>query len=70
MNISVPDVCVLTLREAAKYLRLSEVTIKRLAVQGFIPGSKIGRQWRFSRETIMGLVKHPEILRRMELKKI
>lgn len=60
---------VLTVKEAAAYLRLSEMTILRLSNQGLIPGAKIGRQWRFTREAILGLVKHPEILRRMDLKR-
>ena len=60
---------VLTVKEAATYLRLSEMTILRLANQGFITGAKIGRQWRFSREAILSLIKHPEILRRLDLKR-
>lgn len=47
---------VLTLREAAEYLRLSEMTILRLAIKGDIRGTKIGRQWRFSREVIQSLI--------------
>lgn len=60
---------VLTVKEAATYLRLSEMTILRLAHQGLIPGAKIGRQWRFEREVILGLIKHPEILRRMDARR-
>jgi excisionase family DNA binding protein len=48
-------------------LRLSQMTILRLANQGFLPGAKIGRQWRFSKEGITALLKHPEILRRVDL---
>ena len=54
---------ILTVKEAACYLRLSEMTILRLANQGIIPGAKIGRQWRFPREAVLSLVKHPEILK-------
>ena len=60
---------VLTVKEAAAYLRLSEMTILRLANQGFITGAKIGRKWRFTREAILSLLKHPEILKRMELRR-
>lgn len=60
---------VLTLQEAADYLRLSEMTVLRLANKGFIRGAKIGRQWRFARETLYELVQHPEILRRISLRK-
>ena len=63
------DPYVLTVRETAGYLRLSEMTVLRLAHQGLIQGAKIGRQWRFAKETILALVKHPEILRRMELRR-
>ena len=57
---------VLTVKDAAEYLRVSEATILRLAVQGNIPGAKIGRQWRFSKETILNLIKHPEIIEKAE----
>jgi excisionase family DNA binding protein len=58
---------VLTAKEAGIYLRLSEATILRLAGQGYIPGSKIGRQWRFSKETILNLIKHPEMIAKAEV---
>lgn len=69
MNDSIKDNTVLTLKEAAKYLRLSEMTILRLANKGSIPGAKIGRQWRFAKEAILELLRHPEILRRVELRR-
>jgi len=53
---------VFTARDAATYLRFSEATILRLAKQGIIPGAKVGRIWRFSRETILHLLKHPEYI--------
>ena len=40
-----PDV--LTVDEAARYLRVSKDVLKRLAAQGKIPGRKIDRHWRF-----------------------
>jgi excisionase family DNA binding protein len=60
---------VLTAKETAEYLRLSEMTVLRLAAQGIIPGAKIGRQWRFERESVQMLIRDPEILRRVGLKK-
>jgi len=57
---------ILTLNEVAHYLKLSRITVHRLANQGVIPGVKVGKQWRFSREAITSLVRKPEILRRME----
>ena len=63
MNVSKNEnVNVLTVKDTANYLRLSEMTVLRLAGRGLIPGVKIGRQWRFQKETIMNLVKHPEAL--------
>lgn len=47
---------VMTLKEAAKYLRLSEMTLLRLAQRGLIAGGKIGKQWRFTRENIESLL--------------
>jgi len=46
----VPDV--LTLEEAANYLRLPEETIERQAVQGQIPGRRIEDTWRFLKAAI------------------
>lgn len=53
---------VLTVKEIADYLRLSEMTVLRLTNQGAIPGVKIGRQWRFRKEVILNLMAHPELL--------
>ncbi len=43
---------VMNVEEVAIYLRVAPATIYRLAQQGKIPGAKVGRSWRFSRETI------------------
>jgi len=48
--MTVPDV--LTLEEAAVYLRLPEETIERQAAQGRIPGRRIEDTWRFLRAAI------------------
>jgi excisionase family DNA binding protein len=42
----------LTLREAAKKLRVAEVTLYRLARQGRIPAVKVGGGWRFNPEAL------------------
>lgn len=57
---------ILTVKEAAHYLKVSEMTILRLANQGLICGAKVGRQWRFPREAVMRLVRHPGLLRQKE----
>jgi len=43
---------VLTLQEAAEFLRCSADTVKRYALAGALPASKIGRQWRFRRQDL------------------
>ena len=48
----------LTLREAAKKLRVSEVTLYRLARQGKIPAVKVGGGWRFKPEVLDAWLAH------------
>jgi len=47
---------VLSVREVAQYLKLNEQTVYRLAREGKLPASKIGKQWRFSRREIEALI--------------
>lgn len=47
---------IMTADEVAKLLRIHVRTLYKLAERGAIPGSKIGRGWRFSKVDIMGLV--------------
>ena len=42
----------MTLEEVAKYLRVTKKTIYRFLERGLIPATKIGRQWRFDRDSI------------------
>lgn len=42
----------MTVRDVADYLQLSKDQIYRLAQQGKIPVSKLGRGWRFKKEKI------------------
>ncbi len=42
----------MTVREVAAYLRVTEKTIYRLLKRGEIPAAKVGHQWRFSRAFI------------------
>jgi excisionase family DNA binding protein len=39
----------LTISEVAKYLKLHELTVRRLAREGELPAFKVGRQWRIQR---------------------
>jgi excisionase family DNA binding protein len=49
-RVTIPDV--LTLAEAADYLRLSIETVNSLALKGSIPGRKIENDWRFLKSAI------------------
>lgn len=41
--------------EAARILGVSVKVVRRLAVEGRLPGTKIGRQWRFRPERLRDL---------------
>jgi len=49
---AVPTDAVFTIDELAVYLKLPKRTLYKLAQEGTIPGHKVGRHWRFHRETI------------------
>ena len=46
------SVSVLTIREVAEYLKVTEKTVYTLAQQRRIPSFKVGGQWRFRREDL------------------
>ena len=46
------DTDIMTIREVAGYLKLTEKTAYRLAADGKIPGFKVGGAWRFRRSEI------------------
>jgi len=43
---------VLTLQEAAAYLKVHPRTLRLKATQGIVPGAKIGRVWRFHKQQL------------------
>ncbi len=43
---------VLTVDEAAAYLRIPKSSLYKLAQEGKIPAQKVGRHWRFHRDAI------------------
>jgi excisionase family DNA binding protein len=53
-----PDV--LTLAEAAAYLRVSETEIIELTRRQALPGRKVGQQWRFLKAAIQEWLRLPE----------
>jgi len=51
---AIPTDAVFTIDELAVYLKLPKRTLYKLAQEGSIPAHKVGRHWRFHRETIDG----------------
>lgn len=49
---AVPTDAVFTIDELAVYLKLPKRTLYKLAQERTVPGHKVGRHWRFHRETI------------------
>ena len=43
---------ILTIKEVADYLKLTERTLYRLVQEGRVPGFKVGNSWRFKRADI------------------
>ena len=43
---------IMTVREVAKYLRLSEAKVYRLVNAGLLPGMRIGKTWRFRKDIL------------------
>ncbi|MCC6240763.1 MAG: helix-turn-helix domain-containing protein [Phycisphaerales bacterium] len=51
MAMQNPD-SILTIEELAVYLKLSKSTLYKLCAEGKVPGTKVGRHWRFHRTAI------------------
>jgi excisionase family DNA binding protein len=43
---------IMTIQETSIYLRIPLSSLYKLAQEGKIPGHKVGRHWRFRRETL------------------
>ena len=43
---------IMTIIEAAQYLRISLSSLYKLAQDGKIPAQKVGKHWRFHRQTL------------------
>jgi len=50
---------VMTVDEAARYLRIPRSSIYKLAQEGRIPCKKVGRQWRFSYRALDEWLRRP-----------
>lgn len=51
---------VLTVEQAAEFLGFSPYTVREKARLGEIPGRKVGREWRFSREQLLEWIREGE----------
>jgi excisionase family DNA binding protein len=51
---------ILTVKEVAVFLKLTEKTAYRLAADGKIPGFKVGGSWRFRRDEIEKMTRSEE----------
>ena len=49
-----------TAEEVSNYLRIPQSTIYKLAQDSVLPGFKVGKHWRFRRETILEWIKVKE----------
>ena len=57
-----PDV--LTVEQLAELLQVDEKTVRSLAAKGELPGRKVGRHWRFSRQAVLDWLATPGQTRR------
>ena len=52
---------ILTIGDLSEYLKVSKSTLYKLAQEGILPGSKVGKHWRFHKDTVVEWLKsHPE----------
>ena len=49
---------IVTAKELKQYLKLSESTIYKLALNGDLPGFRLGKSWRFDMDEIIKLIKN------------
>jgi|SRR5689334_9708642 len=61
-KVGEPDV--LTIEQLAELLQVDEKTVRSLATKGELPGRKVGRQWRFSRQAVLDWLATPGQSRR------
>ena len=55
-----PVAQILSTKELAKYLKLTEVTIYKYIKKGKIPACRVGSRWRFDKDQIDELLKSEE----------
>jgi excisionase family DNA binding protein len=60
---------ILTIRDVAEYLKVTEKTVYGLAQQHRIPGFKVGGQWRFRRKDLDSWIDDQQRGRRRSVRK-
>jgi excisionase family DNA binding protein len=53
ISLTEPSLEVMTLPEAAAFLRVDEEELTAIAERGEVPGRRIGSEWRFSRDALL-----------------
>jgi len=51
---------ILTTKELAEYLKLTQVTIYKYVCEGKIPGFKVGSRWRYDKDKIDEFLKRED----------
>ncbi|MCH7825604.1 MAG: helix-turn-helix domain-containing protein [Acidobacteria bacterium] len=51
-----PEARLLTVPEVADFLRINKSTVYRMAKQGRLPATRVGRQWRFRKSVLDSLL--------------
>ena len=46
------EIGIMTVHDVARYLRLSEAKVYKLAKQGSVPALRLGKSWRFRRDML------------------
>lgn len=49
----------MTVEQTAAWLQLHPVSLRRMAADGVVPAVKIGKEWRFSKSTLINLAGDP-----------
>lgn len=57
---------ILTLEEAARYLRVAPVTLYRKVRRGEVPAARLGKSWRFHRDQLEEWIRHPTVRSKAE----
>ncbi len=52
VKVKKADFTILTVREVAEYLRMSEAKVYRLANERHLPAIRIGKSWRFRKDLL------------------